>query len=272
MADWGSSISGSTYGSPANPGPFVPSAAAHTKGGWADFITPVRTGAIVIGVDWGQTYTTHRTMLFDFAVGTAGNEKIFLENLMCAYSAIGNTASREQSAELVLPIILPNNQLLRVRCQSSYASNAGAYLVVRPYDTPSSWVGSVIDTYGADTANSAGTTMTANSASYTYGSYAQITASCERMECFFVAIAPRVAQSAFSIQGGTWEVAIGGAGAEINIAQGNVGSGTATQLSSPQFFGPFYHQISSGQRLSARLMREGTTSQRTLDIIVYGVR
>lgn len=272
MADWGSPVSGSGFNGFGGQVLCVPNATTHTKGGWYSLGTLAKTGMVVLQISWGQNYTTHRTLLFDFAVGALGQEKTILSNLMVAFSEVGANASRAQCAEILIPITLPAGSAISAKCQSSYASNAGAYVSFLSSNIPCSWTGSVIDTYGANTATSAGTTMTADNAAFTMGAYAQLTASCERMECFFVAVSPRTAQSAYSDQNGYFELALGSAGNEKVIASGTPEVSLGTKLTTPQWFGPYYHQVSAGQRLSARLQRQFTTSQRTLDIIVYGVR
>ena len=273
MPDWGSPVSGAKFvtriGSPL----VLPSATANEKGAWADVGTLGRSGNIAIGVNWQQAYTTHRTMLFDFAIGSAGSEQVFLSNFACAFSSVGATASRSHNGFITIPITLPAGSLIRARSQSSYVPHAGGYvLVTTSYNYPSPWTGSEITTYGATTASSSGTTLTANAADFTYGAYSQLTASCDRMDCFFVAVFPRTSQTSFNDQDGVWELAVGVAGSENTIASGTVQANSATRITHPQWFGPFFQQVAKGQRLSARLMRQGTTSQRTLDIIVYGVK
>lgn len=273
MADWGSPVSGANFVGWNGGNLCVPNATEHTKGAWSDLITLVRSGAFAFSLSWGQPYGTHRTLLFDLAVGASGQEKVIVNNLMIACSAVGSTASRSHGCEVIIPITLPTGTLVRARCQSSYASNAGVYPFATSANIPTSWTGSSIVTYGADTANSAGTTLTADNTSFVWGAYVQLTASCERMESFFVAVSPRASQTAFDDQDGRWEVAVGGAGAENPIAAGMVQANSATRLTNPQWFGPYYQQVAPGQRLSARLQRQVTSSsQRQLDIIVYGVR
>lgn len=273
MPDFGSPVSGAIFAKQFGSSLIVPSTTANTKGAWADVGTiNGRTGSISLSVNWNQSYTTHRTMLFDFAFGPAGSETTFLSNLACAFSSVGDAASRAHAGVISLPISLPAGSLIRARSQSSYASNAGGYVAVSAsYNAPSPWVGSMVTTYGADLTTSAGVTLTAASADFTWGAYTQISASCERMDCFFVAVIPRAAQSSLTNQDGWWELAVGDAGSEKAIATGNVQANSATQICMPQWFGPFFQHVSAGQRLSARLMRQSTTAQRTLDIIVYGV-
>ena len=273
MPDFGSPVSGGAWVGQNGADICVPSATMHTKGSWSDVTTLGRSGQIAFGLTWGQSYTSHRMMLIDLAIGAAGSEQVILSNLAIAFSAAGSSACRAHWQEIVLPLTLPEGSLLRARCQSSYGSNAGVYPVLSSsYNLPSAWTGNEITTYGADTANTAGTTLTAGAGNFAWGPYAQLTSSCNRMECFFVVVFPRVAQNAFSDQDGWWELAVGESGSEQIIASGNTEANLATQLNNPQWFGPYYQQVADGQRLSGRLMRQNTTSQRTLDMIVYGVR
>ena len=273
MPDFGSPVSGSAWVGRGSGPLCVPSATVHTKGAWSTVATLERSGQVAFGVAWGQSYTSHRMMLIDLAIGASGSEQIILSNLAVAFSAVGANACRAHAQEIVLPITLPPGSVISARCQSSYASNAGVYPTLpSSYNLPTAWTGSEITTYGADTANTAGTTLTANAASFVWGAYTQLTPSCNRMECFFVAVFPRTAQNGFTDQDGWWELAVGASGSEQTIASGNTEAGLATQLTKPQWFGPYYQQVAEGQRLSGRLLRQWATTQRALDMIVYGVR
>ncbi len=272
MPDWGSPVSGSAWVGQNGSALCVPSSTANVKGAWSNVGTIGRSGMVALGMSWGQGITAHRTLLFDLAIGASGQEQVIFSNLMLSFSSVA-TASRSHCQEIVLPITLPTGSILSARCQSSYVPNAGVYPTLSShYNIPSSWTGSEITTYGADIANSAGTTLTAGAGDFTWGAWATITASCEREEAFFVAVSPRSVQNSFNDQDGWWELAIGGAGSEQVIASGNVEATLATAIVHPQWFGPYYCQAALGQRLSGRLMRQWATNQRTLDMIVYGVR
>ena len=274
MPDWGSPVSGSALNQlSVGTMTCTPGATAHAKGAWANLGTPVRTGALGLSINWGQDYATHRVTMFDFAVGPAGSETIFLSNLALAYSSVGITASRTHQQEIVIPIALPKGQLIRFRAQSTYASHAAVQCnLSAAYDVPSPMTGSLVDTYGANPAATNGVLLTANAANIVFGPYSEIVPSCNRMECFFIAVFPRTAQNGFSNQANFWELAVGPEGSEVTIAKGQCAGNSSTALSQPQWFGPYFQQIAAGQRLSARVAKQGTTSQRTLDMIVYGVR
>lgn len=273
MADWGSPVSGSQW-SPQAFGPLVvPGSSANTKGSWVTLATLERSGLLTVAPGWGQNTTSHRRMYFDLAI-ESGNEKTFIENMMFAYSQVGASASLAHVCEVTIPITLPEGAVVRARAQSSLGSFPGAYLsLTSAYNCPSSWTGSSVDTYGAVPSSTFGTTITASNTSFVFGAYSEITASCNRMECFFVALTSQLAQIGHIDQDGGWQLAVGDVGNEQIIASGTVQVGTATQLTAPQWFGPFYQPIAEGQRLSARLWRQhDSASQRSLGMIVYGVR
>ena len=273
MADWGSPVSGSQWSMSAGGPLVVPGSSANTKGNWVTLATLGRSGLLTVAPGWGQNTTSHRRMYFDLAI-ESGNEKTFIENMMFAYSQVGTNASRAHVCEVTIPITLPEGAVVRARAQSSLGSFPGAYLsLTSAYNCPSSWTGSSVDTYGAVPASTFGTTITASNTSFVFGAYSEITASCNRMECFFVALTSQFSQTAHADQDGWWQLAVGPTGSEQIIASGTVQAGTATQLTAPQWFGPFYQPIAEGQRLSARLSRQwDSSSQRSLGMIVYGVR
>ena len=278
MPDFGSPVSGANLASGLQAGTAstktaVPGATAHTLGSWVDLGTPDRSGVLGFSVNWGQDTTVHRVVMFDLATGNAGAEQVILSDLAIVYSGSGITASRTHQQEIQIPILLPPNQLIRVRSRCSIASLAGVQVnLASVYNSPSAWTGSIVDTYGAVPASTGGTTMTSDTGDRIMGAYSTISAACDRIECFFVSVFARTAQTAFNNQSNFWELAVGPTGQEETIAAGLCAASSSDGITKPQFFGPFFQQISSGQRLSARCAKQWATTQRTLDMIVYGVR
>ena len=135
-------------------------------------------------------------------------------------------------------------------------------------------VGSVVDTYGADTANSKGTTLTAPNTE-AYGAWAQVSASCERIKAIMIAVGH--GQADWSTYGNQWaavQVGIGAAGAEVEVVRiVDIGTGNGIRVPSQSLFGPYYLDIPLGTRISARVAKQYSESyQRTLDVILYGIR
>lgn len=135
-------------------------------------------------------------------------------------------------------------------------------------------VGSVVDTYGADTANTKGATLTApNDASW--GSWVAFSTSCQRIKALVIAVGH--GQADFTLMSDQWHqisIGVGASGSEVEIAFFNEAGGTSanTKTPHPLFLGPIYIDVPAGSRLSARVKKQAGSLQRTLDLVLYGIR
>lgn len=273
MADWGPWVGDveGAYGSYV----ITPNATAHVKGSWVyDVSDTTRSEGLFISFSGHQaSNTTIRTLLHDVGIG-AGSD-ILIANLMHCPPTGGSSLGRTMQQWVYFPVSVPPAQL-RMRSQSSMASHGLCYMKSQKKQSGLPVVGSVVDTYGADTANTKGVTVTAPNDESSYGSWAQLTASSERIKALILAVGH--GQADFSALSNQWyqiELGIGGAGSEVAFAQflEAGGSSSGTKTPAPGFLGPIYVDIPAGSRISARIMKQNASAtQRTLSLIAYGIR
>jgi len=80
--------------------------------------------------------------------------------------------------------------------------------------------------------------------------------------------------STFTNQWAIVDIGIGAAGSETEILTlADLGASSGTQILAQQWYGPYFLDIPAGTRISARVRKQYTSaSQRTIDVILYGIR
>lgn len=272
MADWGPWVGDAEGDSGSHS--VTPSNTAHTKGSWSSGVTDAtRSEGLIVLTGWHQDHSTIRSLLYDVGIG-AGSD-ILIANLMVCPPCGGASLSRAMQQSVYFPVAVPADQL-RMRSQSSMATHGVCFMMTQKKSSGLPVVGSVVDTYGADTANTKGVTVTAPNNETSYGSWAQIAASSERIKALILAVGHGQADlSALSNQWYHIELGVGGAGSEVVFARfiEAGGSSSGTKTPSPGFLGPIYVDIPAGSRISARVKKQNASAtQRTLSLIAYGIR
>lgn len=217
-----------------------------------------------------QPNTTARTVLIDIMVDGV----VVVSNLAICPGGYGGASSLRAHAQTVfVPCRLPSG-VVSVKAQCSVSLGA-CYLDISPVVNGFE-CGAVVDTYGVDLSTTKGVPVTCSGTDSTWGAWTQITLSSNRVRSLLVKVGhANTWQTAFTDQWHSFEIGVGASGSEAAVLSvmeaGAVVS--ATGLVHPQFHGPYAVDVPIGTRLSARLMRQRTsTSQRVLDFILYGVR
>lgn len=252
----------------------TPHATAHTKGSWATQAgsTPDRVDGLYISSVFFGDNSTCRTVLVDVGVGS-GPTTLISNLMVCPSHVINNT--RQIAQHVYFPVSFPPSELVKMRAQSSIASHPDVYAYVMTMKSGLPCVGSVVDTYGADTANSRGTTLTASGTENVYGSWVPLTASSERVKAVVLAFGHGQADwSSFTNQWAIVDIGIGAANAETEILTiADLGTSAGTKILGQQWYGPYFLDIPAGTRISARARKQYTSAnQRTVDVIMYGIR
>lgn len=275
MSDWGpwagdSHVSSSLF-SP------TPDTTAHTKSAWETELGGVgdatqRSDGVYLQVPYLQHITSIRTLLVDVAIGSP--EQVIISNLMLCPPTAGLTTCRAIAQTIYFPLALPPG-VTSIRSQASVAAHGVFTLNVTKMKSGLPAAGTVVDTYGADTANTRGTVVTAPASEGVFGAWAEVTASSERVKCLMVALGN--GNQDWTTHSNQWyalEIAIGGAGSEQEIVHileaGGSSSGTGTV--SQMVLGPYFVDVPKGSRLSARVSKQYATDQRTIDVVLYGIR
>jgi len=150
------------------------SGSPHTKGSYGQLTaaTPFDAGPCILVVESGNN--SGGNYLWDVAIGAGGSEQIVLANLPWKP---GSTSAQIHSQSLI-PLTIPAGSRVAGRCQSS-TGLALMNISVWTLQDQTFPRYSRTATYGAGTANSRGTTVTANANNTLKGNYAQIAAATD---------------------------------------------------------------------------------------------
>ena len=151
---------------------------ANTLGAWTEVIasTPFDAVGVLVMVDAGQSSSLVLNTLVNIGRGAASSEQVLIPNLMAGHADGWFASNMEQS--YFFPLFIPAGTRLSAQAQSVNASRAvevGIWLVGGSR-VPGRWHGNRVTAYGADTANSTGTTVTQGT-SPSWSSAVQIAAS-----------------------------------------------------------------------------------------------
>lgn len=272
MADWGPCVGDAQWA--IGYGNLTPDATAHTKSAWASINSNTdRSDGLLIAVPYLQHHTSIRTLLVDIGFGSP--EQTIISNLMLCPPTGGLNTCRAIAQTIWFPVSLPPIDL-KVRSQASIASHGTFSLRANKIRSGLPMAGTVVDTYGADTANTRGVVATGSTTEGVFGSWAEVTASSNRVKALMIAVGNgNQSWAAYSNQWYYIDIGIGGAGSEQVVLElreaGGSSSGTGT--AAPLMLGPFFVDIPDGSRISVRTAKQySSSSQRTLDVVLYGIR
>lgn len=276
MSDWAAALS-QYHTNSANAG-VTPSASANTKGSYSSVFTLAKPSfGFWYAPSWNQSHGTARTVFLDIASGGAGSENILVANLAFnpgGYGGSATTSRPRTQAHVFVPLLLPAGEI-RARAQCNMASHGIGYHSLVASDTFIPQIGSfaVCDTYGATTGTTRGVSVSANASENVYGSWTEITASCNSVKAMLVSVLHgNTWQTTHNDQWHQFQIGIGSAGNEVVVfSSGECGLNSSDGGIPSPLFGPFYIDIPSGTRISVRMKKQYTT-QRALDFILYGLR
>lgn len=209
--------------------------------------------------------------LIDIAIGGAGSEQVIISNLLiCSGKASGVSANMP----LLLPLSIPAGTRIAARCQATTASATIALMLhglARGLLDQSGL--SRVTTYGANTADSGGTSVDPGASANTKGAWTQIVASTSAQHtALFVAFGNQVNTVRTS---GSWliDIGIGGAGSEqILIADLFVRGSSSNDTVTTMLTVLLPVAIPAGTRISVRAASDITdATDRLIDAAIYGV-
>jgi hypothetical protein len=242
-------------------------ASANTKGVWVEAIaaTLIR-GSLIIQP--GRSGVGD--LLADIAVGAAGSEQTILSNLLFSTPTVN---SFRQMWTLFLPIDIPIGSRLAIRSQATTAASTATlplYIVAGGFGVCPSL--SKIDTYGADEADSGGTSIDPGGTVNTKGAYSELSASCNAMKMMFLAIGSKL-NATYLTSGWLVDIAVGAAESE-QIIFPDIYLGSCSSINIfPRYIGPFPVNIPAGTRIAIRAQcATNDASDRLFDAVVYGMR
>ena len=239
---------------------------ANVKSAWVELTaaTPYDVGSL--SVILCNLSAARTNCLIDIGIGAPGAEVVLIGDLL--YSGRST-----EDALYQFPVGIPAGTRISARIQANalavtadVSMQLNSYSVARPS-------ASVVDTYGANTADSGGTDTDPGTTANTRGAWFELTP------------ATTVDLSGFSLGFGTggdaslttgrflYSVAIGQAGSEQVIAEGiPLAANSSTDDIIPKSSQFFDVQIPAGTRLSVAAQSTVTDANRGLDVILYGAR
>lgn len=244
------------------------SATPNTKGAYAQMVASTArhaTGIVIIANRHGDANVDY---LIDIAAGGAGSEQVILSNLLSTNGPGGDAFG----GWWYFPLAIPAGTRISARCQSTGASAdvrvtahlVGAQMQIAPL--------SKVTTYGANTADSGGTSIDPGASANTKGAWTQLTASSAALAGFALAFGTQANTTRTRC---TWliDIGIGGAGSEqVLLADLLLSTDTSSDNMAPGATPFLPLSIPAGTRIAARAACSITdATDRLFDLVLYGV-
>jgi len=190
------------------------SGTANTKGAWAQLwaSTAVNSSMLVCMFDDVTVSATNTATLVDIGIGGAGSEVVVIANISVGGLGHGTTH--------VFPLYIPAGTRVSIRLQSAVVSKALAGRVSLVPAVGDQDAAQIVDTYGADTANSKGVTLATPSVAGTKTGWTQIVASTTRDAAWITWSFASNGTNIAAAKGGV-DIGYGGAGSE-QVLVGNI--------------------------------------------------
>jgi hypothetical protein len=240
------------------------SGSINTKGAFTQLIAATAFDTCWMGVFINDTSGTG-TVMVDIAIGAAAAEKVIVQNLTGCGAFIVQVPSFFH-----FPIMIPAGTRISARSQSAHASEAGTVSVYL-WDGAFTQMegGAGVDSIGALTASSHGTTITANASANTKGSYVSLGVTARDYIGLSVGMDQGV--STANSTHFLFDIAIGAGGAQSDIIPNIAGTwdGITSDALFPTSWGPFFIPIPSGTNLWARWQTGAGSNQ--ICIAAYGI-
>lgn len=244
----------------------VSASAANTKGSYATLLSGLPAAASWLNLSTNMiTSSGDRGALIDIAIGGAGSETIVAANLIGGYRSHRGT---------LFPLHIPAGSTVRARIATPLSFMLITMAATAYIGEPDSGltVPGRITTYGADTANSGGTSVTPSGTQNVKGSYAQLTAATtapiHAMMVLVQASTSPPATGQYAI-----DIAVGASSSEsVALPDHYVyveNSPAYVYPQSPEFC-PLSVCIPAGVRLSARCMVTSGSVSTPVEVAVYG--
>ncbi len=246
---------------------------AHVKGAWTEILASVPEDSYVVMLSAGGTFVSgsNTSMLLDVGIGAAGAERVVISNLAIGYLDVTVVAGRFW----FLPLFIPAGSRIAARIQGVIANDTAEVGVDlfggQPFEGASPNV--AVDSFGANTATSQGTTLTASSTANVPGAWTEITPSIPNdLQRFFFGIQGN-GNAALATANNLIDIGAGPAGSEAIISANIfVRSSTAETIYAvaPGPVLPYVSEVKAGSRLSARLT--SSVASMALDATFHGLR
>jgi len=242
---------------------------AHTKGAYVELIAS--TGAVGYGLSIkahaSSTNATVRNMLLDIAVGDAGSEVIIIPNLQVGAAGIvlGANSGGLRTYQFT-GLSIPSGSRISARVQGAVTVGAVTIGLWVDLALNADIEQSAVVTYGANTATSAGTSVTPGSGAF--GSWVAIGTTSTAHKAFTVSL-DQLTDVSMNDVDSILQLSTGAAGAEVIFAEA---IWCREESTNERFTGPFpsavYASVASGVLINCRIA-SGSVEAR--GVIIYGI-
>lgn len=248
-------------------------AAANTKGLWTEVLAQSAIKADYLSVHLRMVGTNIGT-LTDIGVGPAGAEQVVAANLIASAPGTSGGFPGTPLYEM-MPVAIPAGSRIAARVQGSAVSS---FMALTAFITDCGEVPREsrprVETAGADTSDSGGTSVDPGASTGVKGAWAQVVASTEmRWDALILGIGNQqnAARSSFS-----WavDIGVGPPGGEVVVVSDlNFISITTNDVLTRPTFGPLPVRIPPTSRVAVRASCSGNdATDRLFDAILYGLK
>ncbi len=241
---------------------------AHTKGGYAQLVAATAFATTWLQITYSGTGATVGDCLVDVAIGAATSEVIVWPNLLCHRQVSG------ESQTLLVPFHVPAGTRIAAAAQSSSANETACYIGLRLFGGgPRQDSGlQQFTTYGANTADSGGTSVDPGAGANTKGAYTELSSASTAPIRWLLSAIGNQKNGTMTSCWAQYDIAIGAGTSEVVVSPDGQ---TFVEAALDQIFGQWMAhpvEIATGVRLAVRAQSSITdATDRLFDIILYGV-
>ncbi len=241
-------------------------ASANTKSTWTQLIAALPFDIAVLLPTLLPT-NGPRDYLMDIGVGSAGNEQVVIANLLCSAAGI------YVNAQFIFPVALKSGDRLAARVQATVGSSNLNFLCNGVGGAAGFRGQNRVETWGAVTADSGGTSVDPGGAANTYGSWVQLVAASSFDVSQIMIAFGNQANSARTSGSYKIDIGIGSAGNEqVIIPKIYLAAHSVSDQLGVGAVGPFPVAIPAGSRVAVRDQSDITdATDRLIDVVVYGM-
>jgi hypothetical protein len=240
---------------------------ANTAGSWiqmhAATTFPVSGLLVFLGQTGIATAATNTSALVDIGVGAAGSEQAIVSNI-----ALGGSLP---FASWTIPLAINSGARIAVRLRSAVASKSCTMGMAVYGGGGGLEAGNLAVTYGANTASSTGTSLTAPGAINTKAAWTQIAAATTSRHGWMVVGVGAPANATATATNGLIDIGVGAAAAEVAVIKDIPFAVSANEDVNVAYPLTFPVNIPSGTRLVARYQATATATSATPHLTLVGI-
>lgn len=197
------------------------SGTAHTKGAWVQVVasTAEAWSGFWLGINTNFTAATNTAILLDIGTGPNPAEIARISNM-----SVGNSNVKLHTSWVYVPMYVPGSTRIAVRIQSAVASKTAAFRIVGDVQRNMGLAGARsqplstdVQTYGAVTGSSRGTTVTANATINTLGAWTQLVASSTDVTRSLLVRLDANSTTTLTASSGYVQIGVGAAASEVQV-------------------------------------------------------